>query len=96
MSEPTAIFGSLDPETLEVAISALESLRQNQETVGVISPVSLLRERIGTQAVVSGRDMLRGVCRANRAPAAHSSLAGRGFSAMLRLEPGSRRVKPVW
>ena len=52
MSEPTAIFGSLDPETLEVAISALESLRQNQETVGVISPVSLLRERIGTQAVV--------------------------------------------
>lgn len=45
-------FGSLDPETLEVAISALESLRQNRKTVGVISHVSLLRERIGTQVVV--------------------------------------------
>ena len=32
---------------LEVAISALESLRQNQKTVGVISHVALLRERIG-------------------------------------------------
>ena len=37
---------------LEVAISALESLRQNQKTVGVISHVALLRERIGTQMVV--------------------------------------------
>jgi exonuclease SbcC len=45
-------FGSLDPETLEVAIAALESLRQNRKTVGVISHVSLLKERIGTQIVV--------------------------------------------
>src|SRR5210317_2263713 len=45
-------FGALDPDTLEVAIAALESLRQDQKTVGVISHVSLLKERIGTQIVV--------------------------------------------
>lgn len=45
-------FGSLDPETLEVAIASLESLRQNHKTVGVISHVGLLKERISTQIVV--------------------------------------------
>ncbi len=45
-------FGTLDPETLEVAISALESLRQDHKTVGVISHVALLKERIATQIVV--------------------------------------------
>lgn len=45
-------FGSLDPETLEVAIAALESLRQNHKTVGVISHVGLLKERINTQIIV--------------------------------------------
>lgn len=45
-------FGSLDPETLEVAIAALESLRQDHKTVGVISHVGLLKERICTQIVV--------------------------------------------
>jgi exonuclease SbcC len=45
-------FGSLDPDTLEVAIAALESLRQNHKKVGVISHVGLLKERIGTQIVV--------------------------------------------
>ena len=45
-------FGSLDPDTLEVAIDALESLRQNQKTVGVISHVSLLKERIVTQIII--------------------------------------------
>lgn len=45
-------FGSLDPETLEVAIAALESLRQHNKTVGVISHVELLKERITTQIVV--------------------------------------------
>jgi exonuclease SbcC len=48
-------FGSLDPETLEVAISALETLRQDNKTVGVISHVSLLKERIATQIVVEKR-----------------------------------------
>ncbi len=45
-------FGSLDPETLEVAIDALEGLRQHNKTVGVISHVGLLKERIGTQIIV--------------------------------------------
>jgi len=45
-------FGSLDSETLETAISALESLRQSRKTVGVISHVSLLKERIATRIVV--------------------------------------------
>ena len=45
-------FGSLDPETLEVAIDSLESLRQDHKTVGVISHVGLLKERISTQIVV--------------------------------------------
>ena len=45
-------FGSLDPDTLEVAIDALESLRQNQKTVGVISHVGLLKERIATQIII--------------------------------------------
>lgn len=45
-------FGSLDPDTLEVAIAALESLRQDHKTVGVISHVSLLKERISTQIIV--------------------------------------------
>lgn len=45
-------FGSLDPETLETAIAALETLRQDHKTVGVISHVGLLKERISTQIVV--------------------------------------------
>ena len=45
-------FGSLDPETLEIAIAALESLRQDHKTVGIISHVGLLKERISTQIVV--------------------------------------------
>ena len=45
-------FGTLDPETLEIAIAALETLRQDHKTVGVISHVSLLKERISTQIVV--------------------------------------------
>lgn len=45
-------FGTLDPDTLEIAIATLESLQQDHKTVGVISHVDLLKERIGTQIVV--------------------------------------------
>ncbi len=41
-------FGSLDSDSLDVAISALESLRQDSKMVGVISHVPLLKERIAT------------------------------------------------
>jgi exonuclease SbcC len=46
-------FGTLDPETLEVALTALETLRQGNKSVGVISHVGLLKERITTQVVVT-------------------------------------------
>ncbi|MEM7600377.1 MAG: AAA family ATPase [Verrucomicrobiota bacterium] len=45
-------FGSLDPDSLEVAIATLESLQQDHKTVGVISHVDLLKERISTQILV--------------------------------------------
>ena len=45
-------LSSLDSETLDLAISALETLRQDTKTVGVISHVDLLKERIATQIVV--------------------------------------------
>lgn len=45
-------FGSLDSDTLEIAIDSLESLLQQEKTVGVISHVPLLKERIATQVVV--------------------------------------------
>ncbi|MEO1528129.1 MAG: AAA family ATPase [Planctomycetota bacterium] len=48
-------FGTLDPETLEVALAALESLRQDDKMVGLISHVEILKERIHTQIVVEKR-----------------------------------------
>jgi exonuclease SbcC len=42
-------FGSLDAATLDLAVAALESLRQSHKTVGVISHVDLLKERIPVQ-----------------------------------------------
>ena len=45
-------FGSLSSEHLEVALTALETLRHRDKTVGVISHVDLLKERIGTQVLV--------------------------------------------
>ncbi|MGK0185240.1 MAG: exonuclease SbcC [Verrucomicrobiales bacterium] len=42
-------FGSLDHDTLDVAVAALEGLRSGSKTVGVISHVDLLKERIGAQ-----------------------------------------------
>ncbi len=45
-------FGTLDSETLEVALSALENLRSQGKTIGLISHVELLKERLGTQVRV--------------------------------------------
>lgn len=42
-------FGSLDATTLDLAVAALESLRQSHKTVGIISHVDLLKERIPVQ-----------------------------------------------
>ncbi len=42
-------FGTLDAETLEVALSALENLHSQGKTIGLISHVETMKERIGTQ-----------------------------------------------
>jgi DNA repair protein SbcC/Rad50 len=46
-------FGTLDADTLDVAISALENLQANGKSIGIISHVEALKERIGTQIQVS-------------------------------------------
>lgn len=45
-------FGTLDSETLEVALSALENLKARGKTIGLISHVELLKERLTTQVRV--------------------------------------------
>ncbi len=42
-------FGSLDSEVLDLAIGTLEALHQHNKSVGVISHVELLKQRITTQ-----------------------------------------------
>jgi len=42
-------FGTLDAETLDVAITALENLQAAGKNIGIISHVEALKERIGTQ-----------------------------------------------
>lgn len=46
-------FGTLDADTLDIAISALENLQANGKSIGIISHVDALKERIGTQIQVS-------------------------------------------
>ncbi|BCS98077.1 nuclease SbcCD subunit C [Desulfoluna limicola] len=46
-------FGSLDSETLDTALAALENLRLDNRTIGVISHVELLKNRLGTQIEVT-------------------------------------------
>jgi len=46
-------FGTLDADTLDIAISALENLQANGKTIGVISHVEALKERIVTQVQLS-------------------------------------------
>ena len=45
-------FGSLDEESLEMALQALSSLRQGHRLVGLISHVGTLKERIDKRIVV--------------------------------------------
>lgn len=45
-------FGSLDPETLDIAIASLDTLQSLGRKVGVISHVPVLVERIGAKIVV--------------------------------------------
>lgn len=45
-------FGSLDPVTLDVALSALDSLQATGRQIGVISHVRALADKVGTQVRV--------------------------------------------
>ena len=45
-------FGTLDAETLDVAMDALENLRESGKSIGIISHVEALKERITTQIQV--------------------------------------------
>ena len=45
-------FGSLDPETLDIAIASLDTLQALGRKVGVISHVPILVERIGAKVVI--------------------------------------------
>lgn len=57
-------FGTLDEETLEMALETLSGLHQDGKLIGVISHVSALKERISTQISISpvsgGRSSLAG------------------------------------
>lgn len=45
-------FGTLDAETLDIAITALENLQASGKMIGIISHVEALKERISTQIKV--------------------------------------------
>jgi exonuclease SbcC len=45
-------FGTLDPETLETALTALDSLQSRGKMIGIISHVEALKERIPLQIKV--------------------------------------------
>jgi len=57
-------FGTLDEDSLETALETLAGLRQEGKLIGVISHVTALKERIGTQIQVTpgtgGRSSLTG------------------------------------
>ncbi|MDO4918548.1 SMC family ATPase [Kocuria sp.] len=46
-------FGSLDEQTLEQVLETLDGLRRNGRVIGVVSHVSEMKQRIGTQLVVT-------------------------------------------
>ncbi|MGN6533849.1 MAG: AAA family ATPase [Ginsengibacter sp.] len=46
-------FGTLDSDTLDIAISALENLQARGKMIGIISHVEALKDRIGVQIEVS-------------------------------------------
>jgi len=66
-------FGTLDADMLDIAISALENLRANGKTIGVISHIEALKDRIGTQIQV------------NKQPGGHSKIKIVSYGAEVRV-----------
>ena len=48
-------FGTLDPDTLEVALSCLDSLQASGRQIGLISHVQGLVERVGTRVQITAQ-----------------------------------------
>ena len=46
-------FGSLDEDTLEQVLETIDGLRQNGRVIGLVSHVAEMKQRIGTQLVVT-------------------------------------------
>jgi exonuclease SbcC len=61
-------FGTLDPETLEVVATTLETLAQGQRMVGVITHVTALAERVPVRFMVSRDARTSSVTREGYAP----------------------------
>ena len=51
-------FGTLDSETLDIALDALDNLNATGKMIGVISHVEAMKERIPTQLVVTKKSGL--------------------------------------
>ncbi|PHM39987.1 nuclease SbcCD subunit C [Xenorhabdus mauleonii] len=51
-------FGTLDPETLDIALDALDHLNASGKTIGIISHVEALKERIPVQIKVEKKNGL--------------------------------------
>lgn len=71
-------FGSLDPETLELAMRTLDDLRAGGRTVGVISHVEAMKEQLPAQILVSSTHEGPSVIRQDAArPSAESAREAR-------------------
>ena len=51
-------FGTLDAETLDIALDALDNLNASGKMIGVISHIEAMKERIPTQLRVSKKSGL--------------------------------------
>ncbi len=66
-------FGSLDPETLDLAMRTLDELRAGGRTVGVISHVEAMKEQLPAQLVVEATPEGPSIIRQESATPAHGS-----------------------
>lgn len=49
-------FGSLDPETLDEVLNVIEAMRQEGRTIGLVSHVNEMKERIAARVVITPSD----------------------------------------
>jgi len=71
-------FGSLDAETLDMAVDALETLQGRGQKVGVVTHVAAMIDRIGVQVRVEKRGAGRSEIRISDGPGSTWSATGAG------------------